>query len=278
MNRRLLSYAISLSAIAWVGWQLTQHEVWSLDWPRVGGGWLLLVILLMPLNLGLEVAKWHRLNPTTSWNAAAREVLMGAKWAFLTPNRIGDAAGRVASAPAERRAHASRAFVTSAASQLFVTLAMGAWALGTKGGWLLLLGLAFALLAFLLWSPKMPAWLRNRLHSNGEDSLPISRSMRLFILLLSTLRYSIFSTQLFLSFKAVDLRVPVTDIPLIFLGNTVVPSAALGELGVREAVTLAVLSPEGTEVASAVIAAFFVWFINLLVPAMAGIFLKTNPA
>jgi hypothetical protein len=271
MNRRLLSYAISLSAIAWVGWQLTQHEVWSLDWPRVGGGWLLLVILLMPLNLGLEVAKWHRLNPTTSWNAAAREVgLSYAQSNWRCRRSRGFGARRTTSACKSRLRDFCR-FPT------VCHLSDGCLGTGQKGRVAPAFGLGICAVGLPALEPKN-ASLAAKSVALQRRGFPPNLPVDAVILLLSTLRYSIFSTQLFLSFKAVDLRVPVTDIPLIFLGNTVVPSAALGELGVREAVTLAVLSPEGTEVASAVIAAFFVWFINLLVPAMAGIFLKTNPA
>ena len=83
-----------------------------------------------------------------------------------------------------------------------------------------------------------------------------------------------FSGQFWLAFSAFGLAVNPADIPLIFLGNAAIPSAAFGELGVREAMTLAVIRPEGAEVGAAVAAAFVVWAVNLAVPAVGGALLN----
>lgn len=266
MNRRLLSIGISLLALGWVAWEVWRHEVWAVEWPEprwaeVGG-----VLALMPVNWGVEVAKWRFLNRGLAWGTAVREVLIGAGWAFVTPNRIGEVAGRVAAAPADRRASAARAFATSGAAQLFVTVAAGGVALEGRWGWAA--GLAAGLGAFLLWSPRVPK------RFGWADAEPMSVGARLGTLGLSAARYAVFSGQFVLAFAAMGLAVPWRSVALIFLGNTAVPSAALGELGVREAVTLAVLRPEGGAVGAAVVAAFLIWGVNLAVPAAVGAVLQ----
>ena len=263
------SVLISLGALAWVGWALARHGVWRGAWPAVSWKALLGVVLLMPLNWGLEVAKWQFLQPGLAWGQATREVLIGAMAAFLTPNRLGDVAGRVAAAPPERQALAGRAFATSAGAQWLMTAGVGIAALGKWWAWALPpVGLA----VFFRWSPQLPRAWRERFAWLKSEAIPARH--RAGTLGLSAVRYAVFWTQFWLAFRAVGLAPKWNDVPLIFLGNALVPSAALGEVGVREAVTLAVMRPEGAAVGAAVVAAFAVWAVNLVVPAVVGALLN----
>ncbi len=266
---RLAPVLISLGALAWVGWELARQGAWRGPWPPVDGRVMWAVALLMPLNWGMEVAKWRFLQPGLAWGRATREVLIGAMAAFLTPNRLGDVAGRVAAAPAERQEQAGRAFATSAGAQWLVTVGMGAVALGRWWAWALP---PLGLLAFFRWSPQLPDAWRKRLGWLRAEAIPVRH--RAGALGLSVGRYAVFSTQFWLAFQAVGVATQWNDIPLIFLGNALVPSAALGELGVREAVTLAVLQPEAG--AAAALAAFAVWGVNLVVPAVVGALLNAR--
>lgn len=268
-QRRMIAVLISFGALAWVGWELTRHGVWREPWPPVSWPALLGVALLMPLNWGMEVAKWRFLQPGLAWGQAAREVLIGAMAAFLTPNRLGDVAGRVAAAPLERRALAGRAFATSAGSQWLMTAVVGIFALGNWWAWALP---PLALAVFFRWSPQLPRAWRERLTWLQAEAIPVRH--RAGALGLSAARYAVFSTQFWWAFRAVGLAPRWNDIPLIFLGNALVPSAAFGELGVREAVTLAVMRPEGADVGAAAVAAFAVWAVNLVVPAAVGALLN----
>lgn len=270
MNKwRLISVLISLGALAWVGWELTRHGVWREPWPPVAWGWMGALTLLMPVNWGLEVAKWRFLQPGLAWGQAAREVLIGAMAAFLTPNRLGDVAGRVAAAPPERQALAGRAFATSAGAQWLMTAVVGTVALGNWWAWALP---PLALAVFFRWSPQLPRAWRERFEWLQAEAVSVKH--RAGALGLSAVRYAVFWTQFWLAFRAVGLAPRWNDIPLIFLGNALVPSAAFGELGVREAVTLAVMQPEGAAVGAAAVAAFSVWSVNLVVPAAVGALLN----
>jgi len=270
MNRRLVAYGISSLALGWLSWVAIQHEVWEIRIPAPQWTLLLVLTLLMPLNWGIEVAKWAWLNPELSRRNALREVLIGSAWAILTPNRIGDLAGRVAAASGERREQASRAFVTSSGSQLLVTLVAGAFALGKEVHWFFAVAVGFATLSYFRWSPRIPKSIRLRIGMTEAPAPPSPAATRTVVMVMSTLRYLIFAGQFWLSFRAFGLTVAGQKIPLIFLGNALVPSAALGELGIREALSLAVIAPEGEAVGGVVMAAFVVWFVNLVVPAAAG--------
>jgi hypothetical protein len=90
---------------------------------------------------------------------------------------------------------------------------------------------------------------------------------------LSALRYTAFSAQFLLAFSAVGLAWEAERalaVPLVWLGNMFAPGALLGELGVREAWTWAILQPEGAAVGPTLLAPFLVWGVNLALPAAVG--------
>jgi hypothetical protein len=65
-------------------------------------------------------------------------------------------------------------------------------------------------------------------------------------------------------------------IAAVYLGNMVVPTAALAELGVREALMVAWMQPSGLALPALIAATFSVWLVNLGVPALVGAWLQIN--
>ena len=256
----------------------TLHESGALrgPWPPVDGPWLLGAVLLLPLNLGLEVAKWMRLTGFRL-GPAVRHVFVGAAAGFLTPNRIGDGFGRAAAVHPDDRERALRAWTTSAGAQTLVTVAAGAGALiaAERTGWALLATLATlaGTRLFLSWSPLITPW---------AAAAPVPTPLRAEALLWSSARYAVFTAQFLLALLAYGVVPPaawpalVPEVATVWLCNALVPTAALGELGVREALTLAVLDPAAPAAASAAAAAFTVWAMNLALPAALGALLFTR--
>ena len=262
-------------------------------------GILLGVALAMPLNLGLEVWKWKRLmGAEHSWANAWREVLGGAALGFFTPNRAGDVVARVSLLPAALRENGMRAYLTSAASQMWITLLGGttAWIalpmnhyipalpteLETAIGSILLACTIWSLWKFLRWHVPLEYWTSkwSWLHAKlPPTSIPIPWSLRLESIGYSGLRYVVFSAQLLGALHAwgypTSLQTTL-EIPVIWLGNMAVPSGALAEMGVREVISLLVLQPVPTELWSVVWAPFSVWMVNLAIPAVAGTWIGTQ--
>lgn len=283
---------MSVAALGVVGWQVATHRVWELDDWGQGNGWALLaLVLLAPVNWGLEWAKWGVVSrPWRGWTAwrrgwwdRARECLIGGAAGFVTPNRVGDIAGRLMWVPAAEREEAARGYLAGAVAQGWVTLAVGSfclaalpypWAAGAGGaGSLLALGL---LAAYLRWNPPLGRWLpvwERLVGPRQAGSTAISARQRQLALVLSALRYATFTAQFLLAFAAVGLTWEAERamaVPLIWLGNMVAPGAVLGELGVREAWTWAILQPEGAAVGPTLLAPFLVWLVNLALPAAVG--------
>ena len=69
-----------------------------------------------------------------------------------------------------------------------------------------------------------------------------------------------------------------TTIAVVYLGNMIVPTAALAELGVREALLVAWMQPPGVVLPGLLAAAFLVWVVNLGSPrSSAGPAIPTSP-
>lgn len=290
-------YIVTAAALGYIAWALTDHSIWSdaaaLEalW-HPSRPWLLGALAAgLPLNIGLETAKWHALTATgdKSWTASLREVLVGATFAMVTPNRTGDAVARVASLPADDRPLGTQAWLLSAWAQAGWTLTLGtaAWWACTASGqihlpipagaqWTVLAGLVAAsavwwLLPRLARSPRrINRWLEARWGLAPGRWTPQQHRGQI---VLSGLRYAVFATQFAAALAAWGIEWDLalyTTIAVVYLGNMIVPTAALAELGVREALLVAWMRPPGSLLPGLLAAAFLVWVVNLGLPALIG--------
>ena len=290
-------YIVTAAALGYIAWALTDHSIWSdaaaletLWHPE--RPWLLgLLAAGLPLNIGLETAKWHALTATSEkpWTTSLREVLVGATFAMVTPNRTGDAVARVALLPAEERPNGTQAWLLGAWAQAGWTLTLGTaawWACTTAGQihlpipaeaqWTVLAVLAAGslvwwLLPRLARSPqRINRWLEARWSlASGRWTT----RQHLGQIALSGLRYAVFATQFAAALAAWGIEWDLalyTTIAVVYLGNMIVPTAALAELGVREALLVAWMQPPGSLLPGLLAAAFLVWVVNLGLPALIG--------
>jgi hypothetical protein len=255
--------------------------------------WPLVVVafILMPLNWWAEALKWQILTrPYTQLNQkeAFRAVLKGIFLGFVTPNRLGDLGGKVASVPIDKSGHATGSFLLGSMAQGAMTLWAGALAIlfGAMPDsmraveWPLIAGAASGavLLTLLVFAGKVPRWLLSRLNKHPElpGHLMISRHRALAVLGLSALRYVVFSGQFVLCLQAfgaeAGARELLAGVAVVYLLTSFIPSAVMGELGIREGAAILVLAemsgPGGVLIATA--ASLCLWHINLLIPGLIG--------
>ena len=290
-------YIVTAAALGYIAWALTDHSIWS-DAAALEALWhperpwlLGLLAAGLPLNIGLETAKWHALTATGDkpWTTSLREVLVGATFAMVTPNRTGDAVARVALLPAEERPIGTQAWLLGAWAQAGWTITLGtaAWWVCTEAGqihlsipaeaqWTVLAVLAAGslvwwLLPRLARSPqRINRWLEARW---GLASGRWTTRQQLGQIALSGLRYVVFATQFAAALAAWGIEWDLalyTTIAVVYLGNMIVPTAALAELGVREALLVAWMQPPGSLLPGLLAAAFLVWVVNLGLPALIG--------
>ena len=278
-----------------------------------GRAWLLpaIVLIMMLMNWGLESAKWRLLIAKIeklSFRQAFMAVLTGISVSIFTPNRTGDYLGRVFIL--EKGNHLEGVLLTIVGSfaQLIVTLCVGLFCglsfsdLYLKESFrlheyfysgMILLVPAFVFSMLLIYfnigiltdiiSRYTPSkW--NKINDYAAIFKKFSSQELRWVLLLSFLRYLVFSAQFYLLLRFFGAEIPVGQalilIPIIYLVMLVIPSVALTELGIRGSVSLFVLmmyfkakggAGDHTEL-SILAASSLLWLINLILPAVLGSF------
>jgi len=274
--------------------------------------WMMVLILfLMLVNWSIESFKWKILISkieSVLFFRAFKAVMTGVSVSIFTPNRTGDYLGRVFIL--EKGNHLEGIFITLIGSfaQIVVTLSVGLFCfLSFLDQYLrvsyqveeylitslifIIPCLVFIILVFYFnisllsdfigrYMPRKWERFRQYIHVFAKFN---SKEL-LGVLLLSLLRYLIFSTQFFLLLSIFGAELPVVQgiilIPVIYLAMAMVPSIALTELGIRGSVSIFVIglyfSKFGignidTELAI-LTSSTVLWFVNLIIPAILGTF------
>jgi uncharacterized membrane protein YbhN (UPF0104 family) len=276
----------------------------------------------MILNWGIEALKWSlliRKIEKIAWIRSFKAVLTGVAVSSFTPNRVGDYFGRVFIL--EKAARIEGIFVTivGSMSQLLVTFLAGTscifllflghheilldffnipsylytWFLW--GGGILILGLD-VLFVLLFLNISLLDTLASRLKGKVLEKITsyihvlsayATREL-VIVILLSALRFFVFSTQMFLLLRAFAVDIPYLNamviIGVIFFAITLIPTVAIAELGIRGSVSLFLIGvyygnpadmPDG--IAMGVVAASTsLWLINLAIPALVGAIFAFN--
>ncbi len=287
-----IGYVLRQQPFDWARLQTQLRTVEHPEW------WASGLLLLTPLNWGLEALKWWILLQRvekTSFRAAYSGVLAGVSLGFALPAQLGDTAGRVLSLRDGKRSSAIGASLVSGGMQFYVALVMGtvAWAhhlslvpdrASPAGRWLLvLLGmLSLGGVVFGLIRMRLVHWLSGRAGLNrfatywNVAGLYSDREIAL-ALLVATARYGVFAIQFYLAMRIVGIHmvpdVAASGIGLVFLVKTVTPAFnLLSDLGVREAAALWVFAPFGPSVQVLITATLLLWFTNILMPVLIGLY------
>ncbi|AKD55606.1 lysylphosphatidylglycerol synthase transmembrane domain-containing protein [Spirosoma radiotolerans] len=274
-------------------WSTLQTQLRAVSHPEQ---WAILLLLLTPINWGLEALKWQillRRVEFVTFGEACKGVLAGVSLGFAMPAQLGDTAGRVLSLRTNR-AGAVGASLVSGGMQFYVAVVFGtiAWAhhltlvperSHAAGNWLLvlLIGLSFGGVVFGLLRKLLIHSLSGRpALQRFADYWQVAGlySDREIVLALGTaaLRYLVFSLQFYLAMRVVGLMVPAkvaaSGIGLVFLAKTITPAFnLLSDLGVREAASLWVFSPFEVSVPILLTATLTLWVANVLMPVLVGL-------
>ncbi|MBK0402582.1 flippase-like domain-containing protein [Adhaeribacter sp. BT258] len=254
--------------------------------------------MLIPVNWGLEAWKWWYLArkiETVSFLRAFRSVMVGLTLGFITPNRVGDYAGRILELRSRRRIHAIGAIFLGRFAQLVVTVLAGSvggfylfwhfywpefpWA-KVSVGLFLLAGNAFCLLFFFR-STLILAMLAT--FPPARRFLPYLRVLARYnfaelgyTLLLAASRYAVFGLQFGLLLNAFGVQLSilkyVSGISSTFLLKSIVPSfSALTDIGMREVSAMHFFSLFGEPELNVLSASLSLWFLNIVVPSAIGL-------
>jgi uncharacterized membrane protein YbhN (UPF0104 family) len=266
---------------------------------------VLLVFILMFVNWAIEAIKWQKLVCKIqyfSFTDALKAVISGVTVGVFTPNRVGEIGGRIAFLEKGKRTSGALASGIGSFAQFIATIFMG------LTGFIIFLFVfpektkinttfnnlsaifLFLLLACFIWSffnvkRLIPLLTRIPFFKKRTDQLGLlsleSGKFLLIILILSTLRYVVFFLQFFLLLIVFDVKLTLIEgfvsITLTYLFMTIIPTTTLIELGLRGSLAIFFIGIFSQQVLGIVLASFFIWIINIAIPAIIGSFLLINP-
>lgn len=258
--------------------------------------WLLVgaVVLLIPLNWGIEVLKWRfsmkDLHPL-SWAQSAKATLAGASISMWMPNRIGEYVGKLFYLPLRKKADGLGASLLVSYTQFIANLLLGvlvllplANRLGPELYNIISIGLPAAFVLIILAGlfivkARIKIGKRNPLHVvkgliNLFQNYPLIRIVQMIGI--SMLRFAVFSVQFALLLRLFGAENPFSEmllfIPLIFALQTVIPASAISGLGIRGALSVYFLSIVGMAEAIILAGTYTLWLVNVLFPGLVGYF------
>jgi len=260
--------------------------------------WLVFVLLFA--NWGIEALKWKLLLSrfeAVTYRTAVKSVFTGVFISLfvniLMPNRVGEFAGRII----YTKIHKIKAALISGIgsfAQFAATVLFGCTSYLIFWNWfeydkweqystyLLIVGLVFfaAIIPLLFFNINIFSWVLSkpkflRKYKKITSVFYFYHNTDLLkVFGLSALRYAIFCWQFVFLLWACDLPVSalqgIVVVPVIFLIQTLVPTNSLSDLGVRGAASIHFLNyftPNDTGILTA---AYLLWFINILLPGIAG--------
>jgi hypothetical protein len=264
-----------------------------------GFGMTAVIFLLMFVNWFIEAVKWRyliRKEEDISLSISLKSVLAGVSMSIFTPNRVGEFAGKIFYLSHGNRGKAVFINVLGSLSQLLITLLVGGYAIfhllldknsfiyGLAGKYAIYTGLmACAILTgsmFLVYF-MMPRFSKRKfitLSHIVKDGLHALRDFSfvqlLAVLLLSLLRYGIFTFQYYLLLLIFKVELTGADAFLLIASTfflvSVIPTYALTEIGVRGSVAIFLFGMYSTNDTGIIFSSLALWFVNLAIPALVG--------
>lgn len=140
---------------------------------------------------------------------------------------------------------------------------------------IVLLGVMIYFFPQLFISKKWKKWKLNEL----REVLVNNRNLASRFLLYTGVRFVVFSTQFYLILIALGVEPSLElymNIWFVYFITLSAPSLFLGKLGVKESISIFVLSTLGISPVVILFASLYIWLLNTLAPAMLGLFITKD--
>jgi hypothetical protein len=250
-------------------------------------------LLLMILNWWAETVKWMVImgkhEPVTPFQSY-KSVLSGITLSIITPNQLGDIVGKAVYLNTFNKVKGAVVSMLGGLAQTIASVTFGSyglWYLAFNqqkiGQPLFIGGLIFITVGLIglyyvyfhiHWLDKLGRW---KFIAQYVAIFTQYTSAELWkIMLFSLLRFSVYSFQYFLLLHFFNVDISFLNAALcissIFFVQGFLPSFILIEMGVRGATALFFFGLFTTATAGVLLAAYSLWIINLMIPAIAGMY------
>ena len=260
--------------------------------------YLVLALILIVVNWGLETWKWMisvRTFYPVKFLQAFKAVLSGVSFSVTMPNRVGEYLGRIMYLPEGNRLKTISVTLVGSFAQLLITIIIGTLGLIILKPSLLLqfpqlkiwyqfivYGMIILVAVMLLIYFNVAGtvnlfnrWIRNQKYVYLVEALrKFHTALLIQMLVLSFLRYLIFVIQYILIFHLFEVNVAAdtiaTVMSVVFLAMAVIPSIALVEVWLRGEISIKLMGLFSLNTLGIGFTSVTVWFINLILPAIAG--------
>ncbi len=247
------------------------------------------VVLLMPLNWGLEAYKWYYLMRhfgfSISYFHSYKTTLTGLAYSLVLPGGIGEYMGRAEAIPTGAGWKGAGVLSIARIAQLYATVLFGGLTLGLflwhkqylwlLTGLILFIGVCWF---FFLYSTRIAVWLTNKLSGSYTfltDLLyPWTQHgmQKPIVFLVSAFRYVVFTYQFYLILIFLGVKESTIDllsgISSAFMLKSFFPSFL--DLGPRELAVTLFFSDMNTSMVQVLTASLLLWFINVMLPGLVG--------
>ena len=247
---------------------------------------LVLCFLLLPVNLSIESLKWKYIidkESSMSFGESMKIILVGKSLNMIGPVALGDSFSKYLGLERAAKRHIFAALSIDRVTQFIPSIFFGSFS------FFFLLKSGFSFDASIIWVGMsliifgiavVSFWVYLKKESFRKyTSLLLDLSFLSFsqVLLFSLGRYVVFFVQFYLILWALDCNlskeVIVLGIAWIFFVKTILPSLSmLGDLvnrGVSATIFFSFFTPDVSQI---LVASFIVWLINIVMPAIAGLF------
>lgn len=287
---KLISFFIPFIVILEIGRRnsMQLEEVWNVlevQKPTL----LIWVVLLMPINWGLEAYKWYYLMRHFGFRLtylhSYKTTLTGLAYSLVLPGGIGEYMGRAEAIPIGEGWKGAGVLSIARIAQLYATVLFGGLTLGLflwhkQYLWLLTGLIVFVSVCwfFFIYSTRIAIWLTKKL----KDSYVFLHDLlypwtqhgleKPFVFLLSAVRYLVFTLQFYLILVLLGVKESTIDllsgISSAFLLKSFFPSFL--DLGPRELAVTLFFQDMNTSLVQVLAASLMLWFINVMVPGLVG--------
>jgi hypothetical protein len=254
---------------------------------------LLVAFVLAAVNIMLESSKWRLLVnrfESVSFKQAIKAVCAGMTLSIITPNQIGDFAGRVLYIRKMGKLNGALVTVIGHTAQVLITVAFGLmsyiWFAGEQNiiraeqitlyYIALLILVALSIYAYLNLKQLQPWIQKSRFKRYLEVFYGYSRGELLEILIMAFLRWTVVNIEFILLVHFFDIDVSTREVfacvNATLLVQTLVPSFILLDLGIRGASALWFFGAFTNQPDSVLLMTYSIWVINIFAPGMLGLY------
>ncbi len=251
-----------------------------------------LVLLIMPINWGIESFKWQLITNATesiSFKTAVKSVFSGICLGNLAPGRAMEFLAKIYFFKAENKPTVTVLHFINGMFQMLITITMGIIAVACKanenkqhtalvyiiifGGVLLIIGFCLAILNVNFIQKKL-VFLKWFNQFKEGNSIVFSKKLLMSLVSLSIIRYAVFTTQFYLIYSAFTPNISVTQtfigIAAYFMLTSVIPMISVIEPAIRAAIALFVFNNAADNSVTIVLTSTFLWLINVIMPSLLG--------